>query len=59
MLPHPGVHRGSTLCWGAVDHACLCVVTEVLKEGLVATQELSFLNEYPALLKSRGSNSCR
>lgn len=56
---HPRVHAGSTLHSGVVVHGLLCMVTEVLKEGLVVTLEVSFLNEYPALLRFCGSNSCR
>lgn len=43
MSPHPGEHH-----LVVVVHMLLCTVTEVLKEGLVVTLEVSFLNEYPS-----------
>lgn len=49
MFPHPRVHTGSSLHLEAVVHTLLCIITEVLKEGLVVTLEVGFLNEYTAL----------
>lgn len=45
--------QGCILHPRVVVHALLCIVTEVLKEGLVVTLEVSFL------LRSCGSDSCR
>lgn len=59
MFPHARVHSGSTLHLVFVVHALLCIITAVLKEGQVVTLEVSFLNEYPALLRSCRSDSCR